>query len=133
MQGRAAGSGRLPDRQVWPGTLCPALPNSRLYCAWRFMLSVRRLGCADRPLRPGEEAREELADEGGRLRGSGGRPLGGGGSAGGAGRGGSCCVAGAAGPAPLAWGTWGWPSVMLSVAQGLAWALHCYQGATDSL
>ena len=37
---------------------------------------VCRLACAERPPRPGDDARLELADEGGRLRGSGGRPLG---------------------------------------------------------
>lgn len=37
---------------------------------------VCRLACADRPPRPGDEARLELAELGGRLRGSGGRPLG---------------------------------------------------------
>lgn len=51
-------------------------PASRRYCATRFMDRVCRLACAERPPRPGDDARLELADEGGRLRGSGGRPLG---------------------------------------------------------
>lgn len=42
------------------------------------MLRVCRLGCAETALR-GDEARLEVAEEGGAPRGSGGRPLGGGG------------------------------------------------------
>lgn len=76
--------------------------HSRLCCAWRFMLRVCRLGCADRLPRPGEEAREDEADAGGRLRGSGGRPLGGGG---GSTAWGACCCLGGWGPAKgAAWG-----------------------------
>ena len=133
------GSGQGGSRQgVPPSARATAPPwhrrRSRLCCAWRFMLRVCRLGCADRPPRPGEDAREDEADAGGRPRGSGGRPL----SSGGGAAAGACCCWGGCWPA---WGApWGGagpgavpgaPGIALVVRWGRCWGRCGLQARSD--